>query len=198
MLDCSKNIVLENDRVKLEPLTMAHFEPLLKICLAFPDLLKFSPSPFGTKENLQAYFDRHLDNKAQKTQYPFAIFDKKENVYAGTTSFLNISNKDERVEIGFTWLSPKFQRTGLNRNCKFLLLNFAFESLNFARVELKTDARNTQSRNAMKAIGCKEEGTLRSHTLMPDGHRRDTMYYSIVQDEWPSIKNEIFKEFTLA
>ena len=198
MIDCSQDILLENDRARLEPLTMQHFEPLLRICLQYPDLLRYSPSAFGTEKDLRAYFDGHLSNRQKGIQYPFAIFDKKESLYAGTTSYLNISPHDKRLEIGHTWLAPKFQRTGLNRNCKFLLLHFAFEKLNFARVELKTDARNTQSRNAMTALGCKEEGTLRSHTVMSDGHRRDTMYYSILKDEWPSIKNEIFKEFTLA
>jgi len=122
------------------------------------------------------------------------IFDKQKQQYAGSTSFLSISNHNKRVEIGATWLGPIFQRTGLNGNCKFLLLLYAFEYLEFERVELKTDARNIQSQTAIKAIGAKYEGELRSHTLMLNGYRRNTVYFSILKEEWGDIKHNILKE----
>lgn len=187
------SLILENTRVKLEPLQKSHFESLLPFALKYPDLLRYSPSPFGTPERLQVYIDAALKAKAQKVRFPFAIFDKKTGQYAGTTSYGNISNPNQRLEIGWTWIGKEFQRTGLNRNCKFLLLRYGFEMLEFERIELKTDARNMQSRTAIKGIGAQYEGKLRSHVLMPDGYRRDTVYYSILKKEWPAIKTTIFQ-----
>ncbi|MEM1137497.1 MAG: GNAT family protein [Bacteroidota bacterium] len=188
-----KAIALEDNRVKLSPLIWEHFDEMLPISLKNPALLQYSPSKFGTKESLKAYFQSAFDLKQKQLRYSFAIFDKMKNSYAGSTSFGNISNKDLRIEIGWTWLGKDFQRTGLNRHCKFLLLQYVFEGLMFERVELKTDSRNEQSRKAIEAIGGKYEGELRSHTLMPNGFRRNTVYYSILKDEWNGIKVDKFK-----
>lgn len=186
------NIILEDDRAKLEPMDWCHFEPLLEIAIKHPDLLDYSPPSFGSEETLRAYFTHNLDLKSRKEKCPFVIFDKKNDAYAGSTSFMNISSIDKRLEIGSTWLAKEFQRTGLNRHCKYLLLSYAFETLQFERVELKTDSRNIQSRKAIEAIGATYEGTLRSHMLLSDGHRRDTVYYSILKSEWPEIRATVF------
>jgi len=163
------NQALENDRARLEPLEMKHHPLLLPICLAYPDLLRYSPPAFGTEESFRAYFESCLQRKEKGEWSPWAIFDKKKEAYAGSTCYLNISEKDKRLEIGATWIAPPFQRTGLNRACKFLLLSHAF-------------------------IGAQYEGKLRSHTLMSDGYRRDTLYYSILPDEWPVIKAKVFSK----
>jgi RimJ/RimL family protein N-acetyltransferase len=113
------------------------------------------------------------------------------NAYAGSTSFGNYDPKNERIEIGWTWLFSNYQRTGLNWNMKYLMFQFAFEELNIKRVELKADGRNLQSRNAMQGIGAQYEGTLRSHTIMSDGYRRDTVYYSVLADEWPAVSSRL-------
>ena len=189
----SDNIILENSRVRLEPLEGKHFDALLPITLNHPNLLRYSPVKFGTAEALKKILEKAERLRQEEAKYTFAIFDKKENVYAGSTSFMNISNIDQRLEIGSTWLGKEFQRTGLNRNCKFLLLQFAFEKLNFERVELKTDDRNEQSKTAIAAIGAQYEGRLRSHTLMTDGYRRDTVYFSILKNEWKGLKSTVFK-----
>jgi len=194
-LDCDDEIVLENEVAELYPLHQSHFSALLPISINNPTLLQYSPSPFGKEEMLQQNFDIAFENRKKQEWYPFVIFDKRSQKYAGSTSFLNISNHNKRVEIGATWLGPQFQRTGLNRNCKYLLFQYAFETLQFERVELKTDSRNTQSQTAIKAIGAKLEGTLRNHTLMLDGHRRDTVYFSILKSEWPTVKQTIFKDY---
>jgi N-acetyltransferase len=107
-----------------------------------------------------------------------------------------VSDKDQRLEIGWTWFGKAFQRTGLNRNVKFLMLQYAFEQLQFERVELKTDERNHPSRKAIEGIGGKFEGILRSHMQLPDGFRRNTVYYSILKAEWPALKNGIFKNIS--
>ena len=191
-LDVTKEIILEGERSRLEPLTVDHVPHFVPISEAYPDLLKYSPSPFGSGPAVQAYVDDALASKAKGIRYPFAIFDKEAGKYVGSTSFGAISNEHQRVEIGWTWISKEFQRTGLNRHNKFLMLRYAFETLGFLRVELKTDGRNQQSKTAMEKIGATFEGTLRSHTVMPDGFRRDTTYYSILASEWPEIRRSVF------
>lgn len=194
-LDFSKDIVLENDRARLEPLALSHLEELLPIALNHPTLLQYSPSYFGSRDNLEKYIRNALAARDQQSRYAFAIFDKEKNVYAGSSSFGNISNHDQRLEIGWTWISKEFQGTGLNKNCKILLLKYAFEGLDFERVELRTDSRNTQSRRAIEKIGATYEGELRNHVLMLDGYRRSTVCYSIIKSEWAGIKNSVFSEF---
>lgn len=187
--DWNQAIVLEDQRTRLTPLHWDHLDKLVPIALANPDLLKYSPSLFGNKNALKSYFESAFK---QPKRYPFVIYDKAKHAFAGSTSFGNIEDYHQRVEIGWTWIGKPFQRTGLNRHCKFLLMQYAFEALQYERVELKTDSRNMQSRNAIEGIGGKFEGELRSHTLMPDGYRRSTVYYSILKEEWPEVKERIF------
>ena len=192
-LNFSEHIILENDRVRLEPLDKSkHFDILLALSEKDPTLLKYSPSPFGTPDSMEKYFDIYNRDFTAQTRYAFAIFDKKPQQFAGCTSCGNVSNHNQKLEIGWTWLSKAFQGTGLNKNCKYLILKFAFETLGFERVELKTDERNEQSKKAIKKIGAKYEGTLRSNTLMLDGFRRSTCYYSILKSEWEDVKGNIF------
>jgi len=184
-----KEIILENTAVLLRPLKISDFNNLVNIATADKNLFQFFPKAVFSQTLLRDYIDNAMEERKNKTRYYFIIFDKKKNAYAGSTGFLNISNADSRVEIGATWIGKDFQRTGLNRNCKFLLLSYAFEQLGAERVELKTDERNTASRNAIEKIGGKFEGILRSHTLMHDGYRRNTVYYGILKNEWEYLKN---------
>ena len=142
-MDFEKDIVLENSRVKIEPMGLVHLDRLLPIATNNPDLLKYSPSAFGTKEFLQNSIDEALAFRKNKIRYAFVIFDKLLNCYVGSTSYGNISEKDKRLEIGWTWIDKQVQGTGLNRNCKHLLLTHAFYVLGMQRVEFKTDSRNT-------------------------------------------------------
>lgn len=190
------NTILENDRVRLEPLLEHHFSSLLPIALQHPRLLEYSPSFFGTAETLQNYLDTAIQQRIEQSRYPFVIYDKLTASYAGSTSYGNIFTYHQRLEIGWTWLGKKWQRTGLNRHCKFLLLSHAFDTLGVKRVELKTDDRNVQSKKAIQGIGAKYEGKLRSHTLMTDGHRRDTVYFSILAEEWEEVKMKIFSNIS--
>lgn len=188
------DFILENKRVRLEPLEKRHSSVLLPVVLENPDLLRFSPGPFGTSEALQQYIELALKQRKQENRYAFAIFDRERNTYAGSTSFGAVSNEHRRLQIGWTWLGKNFQRTGLNRNFKYLMLKYVFEDLEFERAEFVTDARNLQSQAAIEAIGGKFEGELRSHILMLDGFRRNSRYYSILLDEWPQIKKTCFAE----
>ena len=189
-----KEIILENASALLRPLQISDIGHLLEVATEDKDLLQFSPTPIYSEVLLTSYIENAIQERTNKSRYYFSIFDKKKNTYAGSTSFLNISNGDSRVEIGATWIGKNFQRTGLNRNCKYLLLSFAFGELDALRVELKTDERNTASRNAIEKIGGKFEGILRSHTLLYDGYRRNTVYYSILKDEWENLKEGFIKE----
>ena len=183
-----KEIILEDDRVKLRPLLLSDMENLLPPATSDEKLVQYSPKPIHSKELLTQYIETALADRATHDRYPFIIFDKQANAYAGSTSFLSVSNYNRRLEIGHTWLGISFQKTGLNRHCKFLLLSYAFDELGFERVEFKTDERNKASRAAIEKTGGKFEGFLRSHTLMYDGFRRNSVYYSILKNEWPELK----------
>jgi RimJ/RimL family protein N-acetyltransferase len=189
-----KEITLENSFALLKPLQFSDINNLLKIATEDEQLLQYSPLPIFSEKLLTEYVVKSIKERENKTRYSFTIFDKRKNSYAGSTSFMNISNVDSRLEIGSTWIGKEFQRTGLNRNCKYLLLNFAFDELGAERIELKTDERNTASRNAIQKIGGQFEGILRSHTLMYDGFRRNTVYYSILKKEWEKIEKDFLKE----
>lgn len=189
-----KEIMLENSLALLRPLEFSDINNLLKIATEDEQLLQYSPLPISSEKLLTQYVQKSVKERENKTRYSFTIFDKRKNSYAGSTSFMNISNVDSRLEIGSTWIGKEFQRTGLNRNCKYLLLSFAFDELGAARVELKTDERNTASRNAIQKIGGRFEGILRSHTLMYDGFRRNTVYYSILKNEWDKLKKDFLGE----
>jgi len=189
--DLNKDIRLENERALLVPLTMSHKDMLSDIILKDKDLMLYSTARLETEEDLTDYIDTALENRKDLLRYPFAVFDKKSNRHAGSTSFTAISNKDKRLEIGYTWIGYDFQGTGLNRAMKSLMLQYAFETLGFARVELKADARNQKSRRAMEKIGATYEGELRSHMLLWNGYRRNSVYYSILADEWPVVKTRL-------
>ena len=196
--DFTNHIVLENNAVLLRPLCPEDAVNLLPVATENDDLVVYSPYKIHTPEHLQQYVENSLADREKAFRYPFAVFSKEKGEYAGSTSIGNVSNKDKRLEIGWTWMGRRFQKTGLNRACKFLLLSYAFEQLEFERVELKTDARNEASRRAIEKIGGQYEGALRSHMLMNDGFRRTTIYYSILKEEWPQLKATVFRHLSSA
>ena len=195
-MDCSRDITLENSRVRLRPLEAADFEALKAIAFE-PAIWRYSstPTPRNNVE-LAAYLAQALKAREQHQRYPFVIIDRETGQLAGCTSYGSLAVRpDRRLEIGWTWLGRAFQRTGINRAAKHLLLHYAFGELGCEQVELKTDALNRQSREAIVRLGATEEGTLRSHMLMPDGRRRDTVYYSILRPEWDELRQTVFFEF---
>lgn len=190
----ARQIILQNERSKLEPLTGAHFEQLLPIAL-HKELWEFTGAKVKNETDFKRYFDTALAEKASGRSYPFAIFDKKHNQYAGSTRYANISFADRRLEIGWTWYHPALQRTGINKATKILLLDFGFTELGLNRIELKTSHLNLKSQGAMLKIGAVKEGVMRRHSINEDGLVRDTIYFSYIKEDWPQIKEEIFKEF---
>jgi RimJ/RimL family protein N-acetyltransferase len=162
----------------------------------YPDLWRFSLSRMTSASDMRVYFDTALGDLAAGNSVPFSIFlvsSRGEATFAGSTRIANIAPDHQRLEIGWSWLLPDFQRTGLNQKVKLLLLTHCFEDLLAARVEFKGDARNDQSRAALAKIGAQYEGTLRSHMLLPDSSRRDSFYFSILKIEWPAVKASIVK-----
>ena len=132
--------------------------------------------------------NRGIDEQARGVSLPFATTDANSGTVLGSTRFGNIDVNNLRVEIGWTWLTPTSQRTGANREAKYLMLRHAFETWGVRRIEFKTHHRNLQSQTALSRLGAIQEGVLRKHIIMPDGSARDSVYFSIVDDEWPAIK----------
>ena len=183
--DCSKNYILEDDRVMLRPLQPEDTVYLLPFALNEPELWKFSLVSAAGEAGLQDYLNIAFKARDEGKEYPFIVFDKVANEYAGSTRFYDIQNELQTLQLGYTWYGKKFQGTGLNKHCKFLLLSFAFEQIGMERFELRADNNNERSIAAMKSIGCKVDGVLRSN--MPtreEGRRRDSIVLSILKDEW--------------
>ncbi|MCB0383594.1 MAG: GNAT family N-acetyltransferase [Psychroserpens sp.] len=183
---------LENERVKLSSLTLDNFQYLTSIAQE-KDLIYYSPSTISTPETLRNYVEVALEAFQNETTMPFIIYDKLNQKYAGSTRFGLINWKHKVLHIGWTWIGHGFQGTGLNTHMKFLMLQYAFETLEFEKVEFRIDDRNQKSRKAVEKLGATLEGILRKDTLMRDGHRRNTCCYGILKDEWPNIKTTIFK-----
>jgi N-acetyltransferase len=189
-----QDTVLQNETVRLAPLQDDHFNLLLPAAL-HPELWKFTISKISSENDFRNYFNTAIAEKAEKKSYPFAIYDKINRQYAGSTRFLNIDFKNKRLEIGNTWIIPSLHGKGFNKHCKFLLLNFCFETLLLNRVELKTSLLNLRSQKAMFKIGAVKEGIFRKHIVNDDDSIRHSVFFSFINDEWPAIKNSIFSEF---
>lgn len=183
---------LENQRVKLSLLDLSNYKHLIPIAQQ-PNLIQFSPSKIDTPEDLKHYVQTAVDGYYHKTTIPFIVYDKQSNTYAGSTRFGLINWKNKVLHIGWTWIGYEFQGTGLNKNMKFLMLQYAFEILKFNKVEFRIDERNTKSRKAVEKLGTTLEGILRKDTLMRDGFKRSTCCYGILSEEWARIKTSAFK-----
>lgn len=179
----NSNLTLENQRVKLVPLGMEHFDSLLPFAINEPELWTYSLTPGNGEKNLKKYMEMAVDKRAQEDSYPFVVIDKLSNEVAGSTRYYDIQQHHRTLQLGYTWYGKKFQGTGLNKNCKFLLLEHAFEQLEMERVEFRADKDNALSIAAMKSIGCVEEGILRSNCMGIDA-RRSSIVLSILKDEW--------------
>jgi RimJ/RimL family protein N-acetyltransferase len=179
------NLRLENEAVLLRPLKPEDLNSL-RLLSAHPEMWLFFTHDLSTEEGMENWAQPAFEN--QRLQ--FAIVDKSCGDIVGSTAFGNFSERDSRLEIGWTWLGKEYQGTGINSEVKKLMLSYCFDVLGLERVEFKTDVLNTQARKALKNINAIEEGVLRSHTLMTKGRRRDTIYYSILKQEWEYVKRE--------
>ncbi len=180
-------VTLQGEYVRLEPLKMEHFDALWSIGQD-PDLWKLSPYQINSGEKMHIYMRAALDGQELGIALPFVTIEQASDQVVGSTRFANIDAPNHRVEIGWTWIGKPWQRTPVNTEAKFLMLQHAFEIWKCIRVEFKTDALNTRSRAAIARLGAKEEGTFRHHMITEDGRLRDSVYFSIINDEWPEVK----------
>jgi RimJ/RimL family protein N-acetyltransferase len=192
--DFTKEYILEDERVLLRSLKAEDEAHLRVFALNEAQLWTYSLISAAGQEGLKKYMEMSFAEREKKTQYPFIVFDKAANAYAGCTRYYNINIDFQSLEIGYTWYGTAFQETGLNKHCKYLLLQFVFESLCFERVAFRADNNNVKSIAAMKSIGCVVEGVLRKDTPIPTGGRRDSIVLSILKDEWFNHVKENLKQ----
>ncbi|HEV2342005.1 MAG TPA: GNAT family protein [Candidatus Acidoferrales bacterium] len=183
-------ITLEGTHVRLEPLSLSHHETLSRVGLE-EDLWRWIPTQVRTQEEMKTYIQLALDEQGRGVSLPFAIIDKTSGRAIGSTRYGNIDPAHRRVEIGWTWIARQWQRTAVNTECKYLLFSHAFETLGCMRVELKTDSLNERSRAAILRIGAKQEGIFRNHMITSSGRIRHTVYFSILDAEWPAVKSNL-------
>jgi N-acetyltransferase len=180
-------ITLEGRYVRLEPLSLDHHGPLCEVGLE-PELFRLMTVNLQTPEDMRGYIETALEEQASGVSLPFATIEKQSGRVVGSTRFGSINRQHRCVEIGWTWIALPWQRTVVNTEAKYLMLCHAFERLGCIRVELKTDSLNERSQNAMRRIGATEEGTFRNHMILPNGRIRHSVYFSIIDSEWPEVK----------
>lgn len=183
-------VTLEGRRVRLEPLGQHHLDGLVAVGLE-PAIWTWMPRRITTTADMRSFVEEATAAWAAGTQLAFATVDRASGTVVGSTRYLNIEASHRRLEIGYTWLAPGWQRTAVNTEAKLLMLGHAFEALAANRVEFKTDARNEQSRRALLRIGATEEGTLRRHMVTHAPGLRDSVYFSVIAEEWPDVRRRL-------
>ena len=188
-----KPVTLEGTHVRLEPLTLQHVDALAAVGLD-EELWRWTTAGVRTRDDMLCYVETALEWQRAGTALPFTTMLRDHHQVIGSTRFANIDRPNRRAEIGWTWIARPWQRTAANTEAKFLMLRHAFEALGCVRVELKTDALNTVSRRAIGRIGAREEGILRSHMITETGRRRDSVYFSVIESEWPDVKQGLLSK----
>lgn len=181
------SVILEGRVVRLEPMTIDHVDALCRVGLD-PSLWALTTTRVETRDDMHGYVEIALAEQAAGTALPFVTKALANGEVIGSTRFANIVHEHARAEIGWTWITPRWQRTAVNTEAKYLMLRHAFERMECRRVELKTNALNARSRAAMLRIGATEEGTLRRHMINADGSPRDSVYFSVIAEEWPTVR----------
>ncbi len=182
--------ILENEVVRLTPLQKEDSKHLIELAKD-SSLWNYFPVDLSDRDSFLGWLDRRLELMEQGEWLPYLVFSKRLSQYVGMTCYLNIDEKNQVIEIGGTWYGSKFHGTDVNPNCKMLMMSHAFETLSMQRVEYKTDVLNERSRRAIMKLGAKQDGILRSDRIVQGDRRRDTIYYSILAEEWPSVKNKL-------
>jgi RimJ/RimL family protein N-acetyltransferase len=184
-------VTLEGRHIRLEPLALAHHAGLCEVGLD-DSIWRWNPrAPMRTPDDMRRYIESALLQQAKGASLPFATIERASGRAVGSTRFAEIDVDNRRVEIGYTWIAPPWQRTPVNTEAKYLMIRHAFETWGCIRVELKTDSLNERSRNAILRIGAKQEGILRNHMLTHSGRLRHSVYFSIIESEWPAVKASI-------
>jgi RimJ/RimL family protein N-acetyltransferase len=187
-------LTLETRRAILRPVTENDYNDFLKLAQQDEDMWKYFSFNLGDEGQLRKWMEIAFADRKSNTRWPFTIIDKQTGLVGGSSSLGNISMHDLRAEIGWSWLGKDYRSTGLNRHAKYAMMKYAFDELNFERIEFKTDVLNARARKGLQNIGGIEEGILRSHMTMWNDRRRTSIYYSVLKDEWPGLKETIFKD----
>jgi RimJ/RimL family protein N-acetyltransferase len=187
VLDRVEPVTLEGRIVRLEPIRLDHVPRLAEVALD-PAIWRWTIARPGTEAELRDWAETAIRNRDAGTEFPFVTHDVATGRPIGSSRYMNIALDHRRLEIGWTWLAPAWQRTGANREAKLLMLTHAFEALGCRRVEFKTDSNNDPSRRALLGIGAKFEGIFRKHMVMPGDGIRHSAWYSVIDDDWPAVK----------
>lgn len=182
-----KKITLEGNTVMLVPMETSHLDGLWEAGQN-QSIWEFTSSKVSSKEDMKKVIEAAMVEREKGTQIPFIVLDKQTDKIVGSSRYLDISKAHKSLEIGWTWYSPVYWRTGVNTETKLLLLQYAFEKMEVNRVQFCTDSRNVRSQNAIARLGAQREGVLRKHRMIADGYIRDTVVFSIIKEEWPQIK----------
>jgi RimJ/RimL family protein N-acetyltransferase len=185
-----KPVTLEGKHVRLEPVRLDHVAALWHVG-AYEELWRYIPYTIRSEDDMRTLIEAELHRQQAGLTFRFATIARACEQPIGSTSYLNIDRQHRRLEIGGTWITPSWQRSAVNTEAKYLQLSHAFETLGCIRVEFKTDSLNVKSRQALARIGAVEEGTFRNHMVMPDGRLRHSVYFSIVDSEWPAVKSHL-------
>jgi RimJ/RimL family protein N-acetyltransferase len=183
-------VELKGAHVTLQPMNEGHLDALSSVGLE-PELWKWTINVCSTRDDMARYMQAAFADRDTGTALPFVTIESQTNTIVGSTRFGNIDRHHRKAEIGWTWINPTWQRTHVNTEAKLLMLTHAFETWRCVRVELKTDALNQRSRNAIERIGAKFEGILRNHMITDAGRYRDSAYFSVIESEWPDIKTRL-------
>ena len=183
-------VTLEGRWVRLAPLERRHVDGLAAVS-ADEELWRLLPTPLGTRDDVAAWVEQALANAASGAEMPFVTIERASGTIIGSTRFMDIRPEHRAVEIGSTWLGRAWWRSAVNSEAKYLMLRHLFEALGCQRVCLKTDLLNLRSQRAIERLGAVREGVLRKHLIVWDGRVRDTVYYSILDDEWPEVKGRL-------
>jgi RimJ/RimL family protein N-acetyltransferase len=188
-------VTLEGDYVRLEPMSLDHLAGLTQVGLD-AEIWRWMPMFVQSPQDMRTLIEEALAEAEAGTMVPFTTIERATGKPVGSTRFLSIVPAHRRLEIGWTWLAPAWQHSPVNTEAKLLMLQHAFEKLGALRVEFKTDALNEKSREALLKIGATEEGILRHHMVMPGGRRRDSAYYSVIEEEWPRVHQHLESRLT--
>ena len=187
------DLTLQTNKVLLRPVEENDFNAFLELAQD-KDAWKYFTLNLADKKHLRKWMDLAYADRSTNTRRPFTIIEKSTDQIAGSMSMGNISMHDLRLEIGWSWLGKEFRGTDVNRHAKYCMMKYAFDNLHFERVEFKTDVLNTRARKGLEKIGGKEEGILRSHMTMWNDRTRDSVYYAVLKNDWPGLRQTIFKD----
>ncbi|MGB3151667.1 MAG: GNAT family protein [Maribacter sp.] len=187
-------IQLQNERILLLPFDHPRNKELKRIIFK-EKIWRYMGRRMKTESDFKNYITNTISDKNRGNCYPFIIVDKDTDTVAGSTRYGYLNATNEKCEIGWTWYGTDFQGTGLNKACKFELLKFGFEDIGFRRIQFSADQENIKSQRAIEKLGATKEGIFRNNYIDADGRSRNDVYYSIIQEEWPTLKNNVFTEF---